>query len=333
MPTENAKRNSRFTPATRSIRPELLTDLDLNVLLTLAYDRFLACDYIAKLVGSSYDYITNRATQLASPPHAYIKICDEQADPQSRVLYLYVKRQFELTKLGQQVVFDKFGIAIVPRHKVPSRGLKHQIDGDQAMASFRIGAKESDGRFQMLTRNELLQHPTMPEATRNSPTPDFIPLGDDIKSEGGKMVPHSIRPDREMFVIRDLSNKKAYFFPGFEIGTGSETHSPKSGRHDHSYTRSKFEDYITIIEKKIYRTHFGAPNLYIPFLETSPHRLENMMREHLLPMTETRPHVRRFFPFKRICTFTEKHMASGYMLCDPFLILDEFGQIAEFSLV
>jgi len=233
---------------------------------------------------------------------------------------------------GAQVVFDTFGIRLPERRRLSPRMYEHQIMGDHAMASFRIGVAESNGRFALLNRDELLKHPSMPERTRNSKAPDFIPLGDTVVSENGKVVGHAIRPDREMFVIRDLEKGVSYFFPGFEIGTGSETHRPTKPRHDHSLTESKFADYITIIDKEIYHSHFGAPNFFIPFIEPNMHRIQNMMALWN-EMTRTTPWVRPSALFKTHHAYTEKYHASGRMLTEPFLIVGEDGRTTQFSVV
>lgn len=346
MPTESTRRK-RFTNnpvlnddgKSRAIPPQLLGQAKYKlyraILKALAHDRFLSADYLGLLTGTSYAHASNVCAVLRSEPHAYIKACDEQAE--NSQLYLYTKDQYELTPLGIQAVLDHFGIVLPPRRKTVQH-IAHQIMSDHAMASFRVGVAQSAGRFAMLTRDELLTHPNTPEMTRNSDTPDFIPLGDQVKSEGGKLVDHYIRPDREMFVIRDLERRAAYFFPGFEVGRGTErieAPTAKGGtkRHDHSYMESKFEDYIRIIQKKIYRSHFGAPNVYIPFLEPNIHRFTTKMLPLFADMTRQCPEVRKYFLFKVHHEFTKKYTASGVMLTEPFLIVGEDGRTAEFSMV
>ncbi len=301
-----------------------------EILRALAYDRFLSADYLALLTDTSEAWASDLCGALRTTPHAYIKACDEQAE--NPTLYLYTKDQYELTPLGAQAVLDHFGIVVPPR-KSRVQHIAHQIMSDHAMASFRIGAMQSDGRFIMLTRDELLAHDTMPELTKNSNTPDFIPLGDQVRSETGKMVDHYIRPDREMFVIRDLKNKKAYFFPGFEVGRGTERIKAPEGKHDHSFMQSKFEDYITIIQKKIYKSHFGAPNSYMAFLEPNIHRFTTKMIPMFTDMTRTCPELRKYFLFKVHHEFTQKYKAGGYMLTEPYMIVGEDGRTASFSMV
>jgi hypothetical protein len=327
---ETTERNrSRFKGTDGAIPPHRLTDLHYAVLKSLYHDRYLSADYLAALTGSSYKtWMLPLVASLRSNPYAYIKVSDQQRDKPA--LYMNVKLQYELTKLGAQTLFDRFGLT-VPARK-PIRYIEHQIMGDHAMASLRIGVNASNGRFAIMTRDDLLAHPNMPEKTRNSTAPNVIPLGGTIENDKGKRIAHNVHPDKEMFVLRDLEHGLSYFFPGFEIGTGSETHRPKDGRHDHSFTESKFEDYLTIIEKEIYASHFGSPNFYIMFLEPNIHRINNMMAL-FSEMTKRRRWTRPHFLFGIQHTFTQQYKADGHRLISPYHIVGENGEPTTFSLV
>ena len=239
----------------RAIPPHNLTDFQLSLIGASALDRFLSWDYFAKLVGSnSRSHILLTLEKMRSAPYPYFEVCEEQQDRAKRHMYQNIKLQLQLTKLGREVAFDNFGIR-VPEWK-PTSYIAHHIMGDHAMASLRIGAKESQNRSPSAP-HELLANPKMPESTRKSKTPFHIPLGDTIKTEKGKEVPHHpARPG--IFTILDYETDAAYFFGGLETGTGSETHQP-TPRHDHSYTISKFVDYRRIIEHGIYETLFRLP--------------------------------------------------------------------------
>lgn len=330
MPTATKERirSSRFEPNGKPLSSLRLTNLDHAFLLALAHDRFLSADYIAKLTGTTYHHATDRCTNLATPPHAYIKICDQQLE--NRELHVTRKRQFELTPLGMEVVFNEFGVKVPPRRKISPLMYVHQIMSDHAMAQFRIGVRENPERFVLLTRDELIRHPSMPEAGKASP--DYIPLGDTVETEKGRTVRHEIRFDKDIFVLRDLLHRQAYGFLGFEVGTGSETHRPKNGRHDHSYTESKFADLITILKKGIYRTHLGFPNGYLLFLERSPYRIENMM-EIWRDMTTECPQFRRYALFQTMHRFTDTYWASSRLLTEPAQIIGEDGTFTTFSFV
>lgn len=323
-PIYNEQGSLRGTPA------HLLKPLQLEILKALAYDRFLSWDYIQKLVGSHRSHLLSTLEVMRSKPYQYVKVCDEQSESSRRRMYQNIKSQYELTDLGKQTVFDTFGIRTYTGKKVSF--IAHQIMADHAMASLRIGAKESNGRFELRSADQLLKSEKMPESTKASDTPFLIPLGDKVLSEKGKLVDHAIRPDREIFTLLDYEKDLSYFFGGFEVGTGTETHMPKDGRHDHSYTQSKFKDYIDIIERGIYDTYYAAPNFHMLFIEPNIHRIENMMAIWKT-MTTEKEWVREYVWFKTFPPFTDKYEASGRMLTELFHLVGEDGATTTFSLL
>lgn len=315
----------------QAIPPHKLTDFQLSLIKAGALDRFLSWDYFARLVGSnSRSHVLLTLEKMRSAPYAYFEVCEEQQDRSKRHMYQNIKLQNQLTKLGREVAFDHFGIR-VPEWK-PTSYIAHHIMGDHALASLRIGAQESQGRFAIRSSHELLANQNMPESTRRSKTPFHIPLGDTITTEKAKVVPHTIRPDREIFAILDYETDNAFFFGGLETGTGSETHQPTTPRHDHSYTISKLTDYKAIIKRGIYETHFGFPNFYMLFIERNERRFEKPI-EIWRDMTDDAKWMRPYIWFKTHHLFTEKYEATGRMLTEPFLIVDEGGTTTQFSLV
>src|SRR5438309_7614802 len=101
-----------------SVPSERLTDKRKGFLLSLADDRFLSPDYLGKLNDTSENYAIDVCAALKTKPHQYIKVCDEQLENQQ--LHVTVKRQYELTPLGAQVVFDEFGIVTPQLGRAPS---------------------------------------------------------------------------------------------------------------------------------------------------------------------------------------------------------------------
>src|SRR6266568_4964800 len=134
MTTETNYRSS-FSTEDRglSVPPHRLTPFRKSVLKSLALDRFLCADYLGALTGTSYGYMMDVCTALKTKPYPYIKICDEQTENPAQ--HLNIKRQYELTPLGAQVVFDTFGIRLPERRRLSPRMYEHQIMGDHAMAS------------------------------------------------------------------------------------------------------------------------------------------------------------------------------------------------------
>ena len=71
--------------------------------------------------------------------------------------------------------------------------------------------------------------------------------------------------------------KKFRFFPGIEADTGTEPISVSNFERTSIF--SKFKAYLAIEANETYRTHFGFPIFFVPFVTTSPSRMRSMMDE------------------------------------------------------
>lgn len=302
-----------------------------EALKCFAYERFLDAKWLGALLGTSTRVALRTLEDLSALPHAYLKICDYQRE--NKADFMWSMRQFELTQFGIDTVYEHFGIKPIPPNS-PSQ-IKHQIMGDQAMASFRIGAKATVGRVIIMPFQELLAHPKTPEKTKRTARPNTIPLGGTIPGSKGKQVPHIIRTDREAFVIRDTQEGRIYPIAGIECGRGTETHEPEDKSHttdSHSTTYGKFADIITAFDKEIVEDLFDWPTCYFIFLEPIPQRIENMAKlweKMTMRHNEFRPRIL----FKVWHSYAETYEASGRMLTGPFHIIGEDGKPTSFSLV
>lgn len=338
MPTATKPRRNRFSsdPVRRNgrsaaIAPEFLHRYPLHrdILKRLAQRRILSADYLALLCGSTYRYTSDVCAILASKPYQYIKCIDPQIEQPNQ--YLYTKNQFELTKDGEDAVLKHFGIVVPERDRI--KNYVHDIMVDQVSAAFEIGAMQSNGRIAFMSQAEIVAHPNTPEMTRLSPRPQYLPLNEDIENEDGSIVKHVIRPDGELFAIRNVEEKKVFFFPGIEVGRGKETRRPTSTVHNHSFMNVKLADYIAYQKRALFRTLFNVRNSYHLFVEPTPGMLTAKLIPTFRDMTKDCPEVRPFFVFKTHPEFTVEHWASGHMLTTPFLVVREDGTTTEFSMV
>lgn len=71
--------------------------------------------------------------------------------------------------------------------------------------------------------------------------------------------------------------KKFRFFPGVEADTGTEPIAVTN--FDRTSIFSKFKAYLAIEANETYRTHFGFPIFFVPFVTTSATRMRSMMDE------------------------------------------------------
>jgi hypothetical protein len=301
---------SRFgsTPVVRDgfIRkkpPAALTELDWKILEALVRYRLLSADYIAALVGSSQKYMTTVLQVLKSEPQRYIKLCDEQADPNNQRYYLHTTLYYELDSAGITQLRER-GFSIPPRKRVTN--FVHQIMEDQIMASFEIGAKDG---VQQIDRNAVLANPQTPNHTRLLAEPECIPLPD----VNGK--PRFYRPDGTFFVIKNEG--KFAFVPGIEADCGTEPINATD--YARSSIRRKFFDIVTILENDLHVRHFGARTFFVPFYFPTERRMENA-KHYWKEETESCPAFRKNVLFRTHPLFTskEKPQATGHAITEPY---------------
>jgi hypothetical protein len=133
--------------------------------------------------------------------------------------------------------------------------------------------------------SEIIASEKTPEAVRNSARPTHIPVSFVL---GGKEHRTEIAADGKPFAIEyrfPEQNPAHRFFPGIEADTGTEP--IESSDVERSSICKKFAAYLAIEEAHTYRTHFGFPNLFIPFVTTSVARM-NSMKSLLKKLTDGR---------------------------------------------
>ena len=122
---------------------------------------------------------------------------------------------------------------------------------------------------------------------------------------------------------RVIERKRSYlFFPGIEADCGTEPLDASDS--DRSSLAKKFAAYSAIAEQGIYRSHFGFPNFFVPFITSSGVRMRSMMR--LLEKT-TDGRGSKMFLFKTFPAFTSfktPPKAGGHMLSEPWHRVGQF---------
>ena len=110
----------------------------------------------------------------------------------------------------------------------------------------------------------------MPEASKSAPKPWAIP----VDYEGRT---YSVEADGEPFGIeRIVDGRKRYFFcPGVEADLNTE--GLESASFERSSIVKKFTLYLEIERRQLYRTHFGFPNMLVPFFTTDAEHLKNCL--------------------------------------------------------
>jgi hypothetical protein len=258
-----------------------LTERDHRTFQLLAKYRYLPADYIHALTGGDYKALTHRLSLLSRDPNRYV------ARPEQQRLHDRANNRaliYELDDRGYAALRQTREAAGSDRRTL----FAHQLMICQIAASFEIAAKH-DARFGLIDWKSIQTSEKFPPATRELARPASIPLGDG----------REIAPDWRPFVLlRRLATTSYIFFPGFEADCATEPLRPADYRR--SSIQAKFAAYLAIIEREIYRTHFGAQTFMVPFITTSEERMRSMMT--LLSDMAPGEHGRRFI-FKHVPAF------------------------------
>jgi hypothetical protein len=307
-------------PVLRNGNPVVVTPRNTKdyvaYLAPFARHHFLNVRQIAKLAGRSFHTTQDAVHVLKSEPNFYLKVCNEQAN--NKRFYLNTCLYYDLTLKGEKEL-AAHGIPNIAR--ATSRSFDHEVMVSEISSSLDIGASEHPD-VEILWWNDLANHPQVPEATKKLKNPLAIPT-----QIAGKDT--LIHPDYSPFVIRRKHLKAAeyIFLPGFEADADSE--SLETSTQGARTIRNHFEGYLYVMQKEIYRSHFGATSLFVPFVFTNQTRMHNAI-DLLNRIPEARDYT-RFFLFKWMPTFKfgTPAPATGHILLEPWTR----GNGKSFSLV
>jgi hypothetical protein len=304
-------RNSRWTrePVSVGGRSAVAypTDRDIEIFRLLARYRYLPSDYIHAFVGGSFEALSRRLNLLSRKPNLYLARPHQQresADANCRRLV------YELDKRGSTVLQER-GLSFLP--KSYHRNFAHELMVAQIMASIELGTTEVRS-VRMISWSEILASDNTPKATRESSTPATIPVS---LAANGQSQSISVTADAQPFGLERLTEgKRSYlFFPGIEADCGTEP--IETSNFDRSSLFKKFLAYLAIAEQGIYRSHFGFPNFFVPFITTTQARSESMQR-----MVAKLTHGRgsKMFLFKVLQTVdSAERRPNGHMLTEPWV--------------
>jgi hypothetical protein len=243
-----------------------LTPRDLDVFKLLARYEYLPADFIHAFVGGSFKGLSRHLSLLKRKPNCYIA-CPEQQRQCASANYRHLV--YQLDAPGADVL-KLHGFPVLRR---PRRNFAHELMACQIMASFELGAR-SRAECRLITWGEISAHPRFPEATRRAAAPHACPV---TFSHRGRDQSLDLYADSFPFGIeREHAGRPAYIFcPGVEADTGSEP--IESGDFERSSICKKFAGYLSLIGREAYRTRWGLPTIFVPFITTTTRRMCSMM--------------------------------------------------------
>jgi len=274
--------------------------------MPLMRHRYLPVDYLHALGGGSLDYLVNRLNLLSRIPNLYVRRPLEQ---RANAAANYRPLVYELASRGWTLMQER---GFERRHVRPPASFAHELMTCQIMASFELGARDHGAQF--IAWDDILQSKNLPEATRRSPKPWHIPI---TLAMGGERTSTHVAADGSPFGIRrERNGRPSYFFcPGIEADCGTEPIDTSDFARSSIY--KKFALYLAVEAQGIHRSHFGFPNLYVPFITTTTARLASMVKllESMTKGAGSKAILLRTFP---TTISVDKPLPSGRMFDDDW---------------
>jgi hypothetical protein len=313
MDARTNERNSRWDrkPILTAGRPKLarLTERDIEVLKLLARHPYLPLDDIHAFVGGSMKGLGQHLNLLSRKPNLYINRPLQQRETADAN---YRRLIYELDQPGERVLRE-LGLEI--RRKRHHRNFAHELMVCRIMASIELGTLRSRS-LRLITWAEILSHPKTPQALKDAQRPTYIPVS---IMHGGQACTTEVSADGTPFGIERVDDNGTllyFFFPGVEADTGTEpieSHDP-----ERSSIYKKFVAYRAVAEQRIYSSHFGFPNFFVPLVATSEPRMRSMMRclERIVGKKGSAMFLFKTFP--ALSAFEKPPAPTGHMLIEPW---------------
>ena len=246
----------------------VMTERQTQLLAFLERNRYATCDDIHAYLKGDITALRRTIRVLKAAPNIYIKVCDQHAEARN----LRRKIAYELDRRGIEYLRET-GKIIPDRRYV--RNFTHAALASHATASIEAGITAAPhARF--IAWSEILSSQSMPSATKRMEHPAGMPVAYEID---GVQYPKTVRADSPPFgIVLTIDDRKKFrFFPGIEADTGTEPIAVSDFERTSIF--SKFKAYLAIEANETYRTHFGFPIFFVPFVTTSAARMRSMMEE------------------------------------------------------
>jgi hypothetical protein len=243
-----------------------LTARDRDVFKLLARYRYLPADFIHAFVGGSLKGLSRHLNVLKRTPNCYVA-CPEQQRQSAAANYRHLIYQLDVR--GADILAAE-GIPVARRSH---RNFAHEVMTCEILASLELGAL-SQPACRFITWAEIVQHPRFLEATRRAPAPHACPVN---FTHRGREHSFELCADGLPFGIqRPHNGRAAYIFcPGIEADSGSEPIEPSD--FERSSLCRKFVGYLSLIDRETYKSRWGLPILFVPFITTTERRMRSMM--------------------------------------------------------
>lgn len=246
----------------------VMTERQMELLAFLERNRYATFDDLYAYLRGDPTALRYTIRVLKAKPNCYIKVCDQHAEERN----LRRKLAYELDRRGIEFLRES-GKAVPDRRYV--RNFTHAALASHATASIEAGISVVP-HARLIAWSEILSSQNMPAETKRMEYPAGMRVAYDVQ---GVTYDKTVRADSPPFgIVLNFDNcKKFRFFPGIEADNGTEPIAVSNFERTSIF--SKFKAYLAIEQNEIYRTHFGFPIFFVPFVTTSAARMRSMMAE------------------------------------------------------
>jgi len=280
LPDLSPKRRSRMHRTATDKRLQI-TERDIEILRLLSRYRYLRSNHLQALTGGKSQ---KRFIERLGDLYHEGGCVNRPAQQWQAVNARYMPAVYELADAGERLLTEQglLDEKLSPLLRKGRHGAVRQYHHDlmicDILASIEIGIR-ADNKLRLISWQEILASPKMPEATRTAVNPFAIPVSVTYTCPGTKATDRSDKPlipDALFGIEYSSDDKKSYRFFAIEADRNSEPVF-RGNLHQTSYLR-KILQYREIASRKTHQTHFGLPNLLVLNVTTNEQHMQNIMR-------------------------------------------------------
>jgi len=267
------KRSSRFARKAvigatgRPIVP-MMSERQKNILSFLERNRYATFNDIHSYLRGDKTALRRNIRIMKAENVGYIKVCEQDEYERNWRKALH----YELDKHGIAYL-NRTGTLVTDRKY--ARNFTHAALASHVTASIEAGIAAAPNA-RLISWAEILQSESMPAATKKGDHPNGIPATYHID---GEIFEKTVYADSRPFGIELAmdDHRKFRFFPGIEADAGTEPITTTNFKRTSIF--AKFMAYLNIENDETYRSHFGFPIFFVPFVTTDETRMRSMMAE------------------------------------------------------
>lgn len=254
-----AKLRSRMHAQPRGKRIEI-TRRDIEIFKLLNRYRYLPSNFIHAFVGGNQGHHKARLTGLFHEGWLSKPVPQWEA--------LNARYRFDTYELGRKAAATLADLGFPTAHRIGnSSAFRHELMVCLIMACFELSARRN--ATELLSWRDVLAN--APDPVRDAEAPFAIPMS---FAHRGLQHDKPLRPDGLPF---GLKSRRTFWFAGIEADRHHEPLHPTDLNSRHSSILGKFLQYRHFVRERIFQSHFGMSNVFVPFITVNEQHMHNMI--------------------------------------------------------